>query len=269
MNLSLLRRLLLVAAISSCRVLSAAEDAAVPEHLADMSVEERRAGGDEKKRYFLIRKPGEPPKEGYRALFVMPGGPGSADFKTFVTSITKFSLPKNYLGVQLVAPVWSEQQAKNNVWPLEKNRSPGMKFSTEDFFFAVKTEVEKAHRLDPKHIFTLTWSSSGSAGYTLAMLPKSGVTGSFVAMSVFRPEWLPPAARAKGHPFYLYHSREDFIPFAQAETARDTLSKAGATVELATYAGGHGWHGNPMVDIRKGIIWLEEQVAGKPAKNRP
>src|SRR5687768_10950941 len=58
--------------------------------IADMQVQDLRAGGDEKKRYFLIRRPGEPPATGWRTLFVLPGGPGSADFQPFVTRIAKF-----------------------------------------------------------------------------------------------------------------------------------------------------------------------------------
>jgi len=228
---------------------------------ADMQVQDLRAGGDAQKRYFVIRRPGEPPKEGWRTLYVLPGGPGNAEFHPFVTNIAKFALPENYLVVQLVAPVWSEEQAKNNVWPTEKQRSPGMKFSTADFFLAVRDEVAKAQRLDPRHVFTLTWSSSGMNGYTLSLLPKAGITGSFVAMSVCQQNQLPPLAAAKGKPYFIYHSPTDFIPIKQAEAARDALVKAGAKVEFKTYEGGHGWHGEVMNNIRQGSTWLEQNLA--------
>jgi predicted esterase len=232
---------------------------------ADIKVQDLRAGGDEKKRYFVNLRPGQPPKDGWRTLYVLPGGPGTAEFQGFVTNIAKSSLPENYLVVQLVAPVWTPQQAQTNVWPMEKDRGREVKFSTVDFFEAVHKEVSKAHKLDPRYIFTLTWSSSGSNGYTFSLLPKSVVTGSFVAMSVFRPDVLPPLSRAKGKPYFIYHSPADSIPFAMAEAARDALKKAGATVELLSYNGGHGWHGDTMGNIRKGVQWLEEQIA-KPAK---
>ena len=96
--------------------------------------------------------------------------------------------------------------------------------------------------------------------YGVSLLPKSGITGTFVAMSVFQPAMLPPLSAAKGHPHFVYHSPQDFIPIAQAEAAREALTKAGAIVEFQTYEGGHGWRGNIFGDIRKGIDWLEEQA---------
>jgi predicted esterase len=125
--------------------------------------------------------------------------------------------------------------------------------------------VGKAHKTDPRHVFTLTWSSSGTNGYLLPLLPKAGVTGSFVAMSVFKPAQLPALEAAKGRSYFIYHSPQDFIPFAMAESARDALKKAGAAVELLSYEGGHGWHGDAMGNIRKGMQWLEEHAP----KDRP
>lgn len=231
----------------------------IPPDIADMKVQDLRAGGDEKKRYFVIHRPAPPPEQGWRTLFVLPGGSGDAQFQPFVTRIAKNALPDGYLVVQLVAPVWTPQQAKNIVWPDEESGVPEMKFSTTKFFLAVRAEVEKAYKLDPRYSFTLTWSSSGMSGYALSVLPNSGITGTFVAMSVFRPNALPPLASAKGHPYFLYHSPQDFIPIAQAEAARDLLEEAGAAVELQAYGGGHGWHGNIFGDICKGIEWLERQ----------
>jgi len=223
-----------------------------------------RAGGDDKKRYFVIRRPVEPPKDGWRTLFVLPGGSGDAQFQPFVTRIAKNALPEGYLVVQLVAPVWTPQQAQNMVWPSDKSDVREMKFSTSDFFLAVRSELAKTHKLDPRYSFTLTWSSSGMSGYGFSLLPKSGITGTFVAMSVFRPAMLTSLSAAKGHPYFIYHSPQDSIPIAQAEAARAALQKAGAIVELQTYEGGHGWRGNLFGEIRKGIDWLEQQ-AGKAA----
>ncbi|MCP5539227.1 MAG: hypothetical protein H7A52_03685 [Akkermansiaceae bacterium] len=232
----------------------------IPEDIADMKVQDLRADGDEKKQYFVIRRPGEPPKEGWRTLFVLPGGSGDAQFQPFVTRIAKNALPEGYLVVQLVAPVWTPWQAQNLVWPGEQSGVPEVKFSTTDFFLAVRAELAKAHKLDPRYAFTLTWSSSGMSGYGLSLHPKSGVTGTFVAMSIFRPADLPRLSAAKGHPYFIYHSPEDFIPIAQAEAARDALKEAGAIVEFQTYQGGHGWRGDVFGGIRKGIDWLERHA---------
>jgi predicted esterase len=238
----------------------------VPAPPADLKVQDLRAGGDDKKRFFLIHRPVEPPKAGWRTLFVLPGGSGDAQFHPFVANIARNALPESYLVVQLVAPVWNPEQARNLVWPGAKSAVPGMKFTTAEFFLAVRADVAKTHKLDPRYSFSLTWSSSGMSGYQLSLLPKSGITGTFVAMSVFNPTLLPPLTAAKNHPYFIYHSPEDFIPIAQPEAAREALRKAGAIVEFQTYSGGHGWHGTVFEDIRKGILWLEQHTTatGKP-----
>ena len=169
----------------------------IPADIADMKVQDLRAGGDDKKRYFVIQRPVEPPKDGWRTLFVLPGGSGDAQFQPFVTRIAKNAVPEGYLVVQLVAPVWTPQQAQNMVWPGEKSGVREVKFSTTDFFLAVRKELAKAHKLDPRYSFTLTWSSSGMSGYGFSLHPKSGITGTFVAMSVFQPADLPRAVRGQ------------------------------------------------------------------------
>jgi predicted esterase len=251
--------ILLTAAMLLSSVASITSAADLPPDIADMQVQDLRARGDEKMRYFVINKPTPPPAQGWRTLFVLPGGSGDAQFQPFVTRIAKNALPEGYLVLQLVAPVWTAQQARDIVWPNDQSGVPEMKFSTTDFFLAVRAEVEKAHKLDPRHCSTLSWSSSGMTGYTLSLLPKTGVTGTFVAMSVFHAGALPSLAAAKGHPYFIFHSPQDFIPITQAQAARDSLQKAGASVELQTYEGGHGWRGNVFGDLRKGIQWLEEQ----------
>jgi predicted esterase len=246
--------------------LPAAVAVEVPSDVAGMKVNDLRAGGDQMKRYFTIHGSAQPPQTGWRTLFVLPGGPGDAEFRPFITNIAKNALSENYLVVQLVARVWNPEQAQHMVWPMEKKGVKGIKFTTPEFFLAVRDEVAKAHRLDPRYSFTLTWSSSGTNGYALSMLPKTGVTGTFVAMSVFQPDNLPRLSAAKGRPYYLYHSPTDFIPISNAENARDALQKAGATVELQTYEGGHSWVGDVFGNIRKGITWLEQQVDKKVPK---
>lgn len=263
---STIHTILVVATALLVSTSGSAFSAEVPEDIADMKVSDLRAGGDAMKRYFVIHRDAAPPDSGWRTVFVLPGGSGDAQFQPFVTRIAKHALREGYLVVQLVAPVWSPDQAKVNVWPTDKPRVREAKFSTADFFFAVRDDVAKAHKLDPRYSFTLTWSSSGTNGYLLSLHPKSGVTGTFVAMSVFKDALLPPLSKAKGHPYFLYHSAQDFIPIKQPEAARDALVKAGAAVNLVTYEGGHGWRGDVFGDIRKGVDWLEEQIDKKLAR---
>ncbi len=113
-----------------------------------------------------------------------------------------------------------------------------MRFSTEGFLDAVIEEVESRYSVDPEKVFTLSWSSSGPAAYAAALTEGSKITGSFVAMSVFKPDQLPSLKGAKGKAFYLLHSPDDFIPIRMAEDAEKQLSEKRAEVCLQTYEGG-------------------------------
>lgn len=225
--------------------------------VADVPSEERQAEGDKNKRYFLIGPAAD--KEGAQPrglVVVLPGGDGSAEFQPFVRRIHKFALKDAYLIAQPVAVQWTPKQ--QIVWPTAKSRVPQMKFTTEEFVAAVIKDVSSRRRIDPKRIFTLSWSSGGPAAYAVA-LSDAGVTGSFVAMSVFKPDQLPPLSKGKGQAFYLYHSKEDRVcPFRMAEQAARDLEKAEAKVMFSTYDGGHGWRGNVFGDLHTGIQWLEE-----------
>lgn len=225
----------------------------------DVPSEDLKAGGDADKRYFLIgpRKDAKPPKAGFKLAIIMPGGPGSADFHPFVRRIWKHALPEDYVAVQPVAVKWTEDQGI--VWPTKGNPVPGMKFTTEEFVEAVVKETAKKHKLDPRHVFTLTWSSSGPAAYALSLQDKRLVTGSFVSQSVFKPDSLPPLKRARGHAYYIHHSPEDkTCPIRMAREAKEELARQGAKVEFKEYEGGHGWHGDLYGQIRAGIEWLEK-----------
>ena len=229
--------------------------------------EDLQVAGEKQARY-LLHAPDEKtkaPRDGWRVLFVLPGGDGSADFGPFVARIRKNALSDEWLVAQLVAPKWDEKQGETLVWPTEKSTYPGMKFSTEEFFGNVLDDLSKRRTVDPRYVFTLSWSSGGPAAYALALERRSRVTGSFVAMSVFKPDQLPSLKAASGQPFYILHSPQDFIPIQMAENARQQLAKNGAKVELVTYEGGHGWKGDVFGNIRKGIAWLEE-AAPKKAK---
>ena len=241
----------------------------VPRHLrpvidaddvAHIPAQDLRAGGDQDKRYLLIGScPDTPtPANGFRLLIVMPGGHGGPDFHPFIKRIYKNVLSNDYLLAQVVAPEWNPNQGRSLVWPTETNRWPSMRFSTEELINAVIGDIEQKHKIDAGYIFTLTWSSSGPAAYAISLQPDTRVTGSFVAMSVFKPAELPPLDRAAGHAYFILHSPQDFIPIRMAEEARDVLGKNEAAVQLVTYEGGHGWRGDVYGNLRRGIRWLEE-----------
>jgi predicted esterase len=228
------------------------------EDIADVPSQDLRCGKNEKQRYFRIgpRKDVKPPKEGFGLLVVLPGGGGTADFLGFVKRIAKHAAGDKYLVVQPVAVMWVKSQ--ETVWPTKMNSVPSMQFSTEEFVEAVIAETSKQQKIDPKKIFTLSWSSSGPAAYAISLREKTPVRGSFIAMSVFVPTLLPPLGAAKAKPYYLLHSPSDEVcKFSFAEDAKKQLEKAGASVELVKYEGGHGWHGPVYPMIRKGLDWLE------------
>src|SRR5262249_2918043 len=131
---------------------------------------------------------------------------------------------------------------------------------------AVIKDVAATHKVDPKRVFTLSWSSSGPAAYAISLSDKA-VTGSFIAMSVFNPDLLPALAKSKGRAYYLYHSPDDKVcPYRMTEQAVKDLEKNGAKVKLQTYDGGHGWRGGLYDHIRQGIEWLEKNCAAGAKK---
>jgi predicted esterase len=195
-------------------------------------------------------------------LIVMPGGDGSADFHPFVRRIYKHALGEDFLIAQPVAVQWHPNQ--KIVWPTRKNKVAGQRFATEDFVNSVVEDVAAKHKLDRNAIFTLSWSSSGPAAYAIALAKKTPVTGSYIAMSVFKPNDLPPLENGKGRVFYIEHSPEDQVcPFRMAEEAKESLEKAGATVHFNTYDGGHGWLGDVFGRVRSGVDWLALEEAAK------
>jgi predicted esterase len=228
---------------------------------AEVKTRDLRAGGNEKMRYLLMGPKAKAPAEGYALLVVMPGGGGGADFQPFVKGILEEALPDQYLVAELVAVKWTPKQ--QSVWPTAMTSGEGQKFTTEEFVEAVVKDVSAKEKVDRRKVFTLSWSSSGPAAYAISLQEKTSVTGSFIAMSVFKPNYLPALPAAKGRAYYIYHSPQDkTCPFRMAENARDALTEAGARVKFVTYNGGHGWSsGDPFGDIRAGVDWLDKQAA--------
>ncbi len=228
-----------------------------------------RADGDEMKRYFLIgpREKQKAPKNGYACLVVMPGGPGGPDFHGFVKNIWNHCCPDEFVVVQLVAPKWVAEPKV--IWPMDPGDQQGMKFTTREQVDATLADVAKVQKvkLDPKRTYQLVWSSSGPAAYRMALDEKTPFAASYIAMSVFR-EGEVQLSRAKGRVFFLDHSPEDkTCKFADAQRAKEKLTKEGAVVELITHGAGHSWEEDGMGRLKKGIAWMEEHRPGA-AKNR-
>ncbi len=229
--------------------------------VADVPAQDLTVGDQARMRYFLIGggKGAKPPKAGHRLIVVMPGGSGSADFHPFVRRLYKHAMNREFLVAQPVAVKWHRSQ--QIVWPTRVNPTRRQRFATEDFVEAVIKDVKKRYPIDPRCIFTLTWSSSGPAAYAISLQEKTAVRGSYIAMSVYRRKWMPPLKAARGHIYLLDHSPQDTIcPFSHAKQAEAELTGAGAAVRLVTYEGGHGWRGDTYVRVRDGLGWMVKEA---------
>ncbi|HEX2971555.1 MAG TPA: hypothetical protein VHP11_04445, partial [Tepidisphaeraceae bacterium] len=192
-------------------------------------------------------------------LLVLPGGDGSADFHPFVKRIYQNALTGDYLVAQLIAPKWDAGQ--QIVWPTQKSRVKGQKFTTEQFATAVIDEIRSKYAVDERRVFTLSWSSGGPAAYAISLDANTRVRGSLIAMSVYKPSLLPPLEGAKGQAYFLLHSQQDRVcPYAMARAASLALANKGAATKLVDYDGGHGWRGDVFGNIRQGIEWLEKNA---------
>ncbi len=228
--------------------------------VADIPSTDIRIGGDAKKRYFLIGpvEGAQPPKKGYNLAIILPGGDGGENFNAFVRRIYKNALGDDWIAAEPVAFKWTLLQ--RIVWPTRTHPAWGQQFSTEEFVEAVVADVKARFPVNPKAVVTLSWSSGGPAAYAISLQETKSVTGSYVAMSVFRPDWLPALENAKGHRYFIDHSPDDQVcSYADAQAAREQLAKAGATVESIDYKGGHGWRGDVYGRIRAGMNWLTEE----------
>jgi predicted esterase len=141
-----------------------------------------------------------------------------------------------------------------------------MKFATEEIVAKVIQDAAAKHKIDRRKIYLLAWSSGGPASYAIALHKNSPVTGSLIAMSIFRPKELPALTNAARRSFYLLHSPQDEVcPYSMVQEAQASLQRAGAHVMLVDYDGGHGWHGDIFGSIRQGIEWLEKQTPAQQA----
>jgi predicted esterase len=195
-------------------------------------------------------------------LVVLPGGNGSADFHPFVRNIQRTALAGKYIVAQPIAKKWTPDE--QIVWPTRGGKADGMKFTTEELVAKVVEDVAAKHAVDRHRVFLLAWSSGGPAAYAVMLEKQSPATGALIAMSVYHSNELPSPKNAASRSIYILHSPDDRVcPIRMARQARDVLRNAGAKVEYAEYAGGHGWQGDVFGNIQRGIEWLEKSVAAK------
>src|SRR5262245_46665712 len=133
-----MRRAIVTASAAICLALCVPAAAARGED--EVPSKEHKAGKDDKKRFFLIgpAKDAKEPKEGHGLVLILPGGSGGADFLPFGKRLYQKAMPEGYLAAQLVSVKWQKDQEV--VWPTDKVKALGMKFTTEQFIDAVIDE---------------------------------------------------------------------------------------------------------------------------------
>jgi len=229
---------------------------------SDIPSQDLRIGDDPNRRYILFGPDAQStqPASGWGLVVVLPGGDGSDEFRTFVSNIAAKGVPDGLIVAQAIAPRWRDD-ADRIVWPTARLPDNAMAFPTEAFINDIVKDVSARLTIDPSRIYALGWSSGGPPVYTAAFSPDSPLRGAVVAMSVFKPELLPPIDGAKGRAFRILHSESDAIPIRMARQAVADLRAAGIASEITLYEGGHGWHGDSYGLIRRSLEWVEQQAA--------
>ncbi len=255
--------------VSAILVLAGVGLASAQPDVAEIPSQQLSVAGDPNLSYFLIGPVAkETPPDGFGLIVVLPGGDGKADSLAFVKRVYKYSLGGKYIVAQPIAPKWSSQQGI--VWPTKNDNLPYVKRTTEQFVDEIIKIVRGQYKVNPRRIFTMSWSSSGPAGYAISLQKDSPVVGSYIAMSVFKPEKLGSLTQARGHAYFIEHSPQDKVcPWRMAQDAVSRLGAEGAKVKFNEYTGGHGWRGNIYPRIAAAIRWLEENAQAKsPAGER-
>jgi len=233
---------------------------ATPESKDAASARVIQIDDDPQARYMLVKGAAADSADTPRKLLlILPGGDGGPDFRSFTKRIGMHCTDEGWIVAQLIAPQWDEQQHSRLVWPTRSNPYEGMRFSTEEQALKVIADIQRQFRIDQAQIYTLAWSSAGPAAYAMAASSDVPVAGALIAMSVFKPEQLSSLEGVKGRRVYVLHSPQDFIAMRFPQSAVSMLSDAGAATKLATYEGGHGWHGDVYGNIRTGLEWLQKR----------
>ncbi|HZN41036.1 MAG TPA: hypothetical protein VFD82_19675 [Planctomycetota bacterium] len=244
-------------------VLAGALSSSAPAQDGASKAQERTIAELPRSLWFLLPPREAPPRSKELGLVVvLPGGTGSRDFLGFVEGGLLAQAPGDCVGALVTATKWTDDQQV--VWPTAADKVPGMKYTTEEYVGAVVAAVEKEYAIDPARRVVVAWSSSGAAMHPLLASRASPFARAYVAMSIW-PD-LRDLTAVKGRRYVLDQSPEDQTTvFWHVRAAHAALTKAGAQVQVSTYAGGHGWQDTPLPRFRKGLEWLlSDEPAGKP-----
>lgn len=234
-------RLVLIFLVGVCFI-----TASFGEVAAEVQYKKCFAKGDQSKAYYLAGTPemSPVPKDGFALVIVIPDTEDLSNCESFVKQLCKQSLSNKYLVAQLAPAELTEK--KTPVWP------------TEQLVRDIVQEVGAKYSLDTNLIFTLSWGSGGPAAYAVSLQESKIVTGSYIAMSPFEPETLPPLSSAKGHAYAIECSPvSEVCPISVAQKAYKSLRANGAVVKVVQNKDDKEWVVNSFPRIRYGIKWLE------------
>jgi RNA polymerase sigma factor (sigma-70 family) len=227
---------------------------------AEPASEERSAGNDPRKKYFVLQSPGRRAGRRLPLLMILPGGNGQAvEFLPFIKQLFA-EAGQDHIFAVLSAPQWSPKQARQLVWPKQNDRLVEATFTTEDFVKTVFDDLVKAALADAKHAVLFGWSSAGPAVYSTALSKRGpSLAGYYILSSVFKPETLPVLSGARAKRFFLQQGKADTVTrLSWAEKAEAALKENGAIVKLAAFEGGHGFGmPDPYDAFRHALRWLE------------
>ncbi len=215
---------------------------------------------------YMLLNPAGLPEEGVGLVVVLPGGSGDGTkVVPFWERVAVKSLNGRYAVALACAPRWASDQ--QIVWPTVAHRRmyPTMRYTTEELAAAIVADIRGKLNIREDHVFLHGISSGGPPTYAASLTPKMPFKGYYIVASVYKPDQLPPLAAASGKAYHIHHSRTDRIcPYRMAQQAEAALSRAGASVKLATYKGEHGYPFGPGADgyrlMADAFRWLEGQV---------
>ncbi|HLK59763.1 MAG TPA: hypothetical protein VKU00_24595 [Chthonomonadaceae bacterium] len=155
---------------------------------------------------------------------------------------------------------WSESQPV--LWVTSQNRKqvPQATFTTESLVADVVNHVKARIPLDPNRIFLHGEGEAGMAAYACSLQQQTPFQGFYLLSAPFHTVQLPPLTQAKGRRYYIQHSQTDRItPYFLASAAVTLLKREGATTQLDTYPGDHGYHfqGSSVEAVAKAFHQLE------------
>lgn len=202
-------------------------------------------------------KPGaEKPDGGWKVLLILAGRRGTESETNHCKYICEHAVPDDYIAIQLIAPVWSDDPNRV-IWPTKKLNPQNAKFTTEDFVVEAVNDLKSRLDINENRVFALGWDTGGPAVFANSVFEANPIKGHIIASSLFKPDQWTNPPNAKKQAYYILHAKKNWIDIeTHGQHAVATLSKLGAKTKLFTDPS-HGWGGQENKNITSALNWLE------------